>query len=354
MSLRLKNFLTRGKKFIVFQGGIYRLDEALTLEARGRIKDAGLANLAYGDVFRRVTHPKTKSKSLPSDIAILVQGFGRFGNMVIQLANLALLATKLGISRFYFWDNVHLDKADLAVLPGAQLIRAGLLRQLTQVSEPVIFRNRAFAGPFFPRELSKAQSQYVQRAIAKRVLSESELPLEPRKKKIVIHLRSGDIFWPQPHPDYGQPPLSFYKKVLAYQDWDYVVLIAEDDTNPCFRPIIDHCRSLGLPFSVKGKYFREALVEISQSQFLVFSAGTFCPAICWLAPKDRTIFRFGNSIPEPFPLRNATYLDVLDSYGEYIARVMSSNWENSREQRELMLFYSELHLDGPARRDPSN
>lgn len=284
----------------------------------------------------------------------MVQGFGRFGNMVIQLGNLALLASKLGTSRVYFWDNVHLNKTDLTVLPGAQLIRATLLRQPTQVSEPVIFRNRAFAGPVFPRELTKAQSQHLQRAIAKRVLPEPQLPMQPGKKRIVIHLRSGDVFWPQPHSDYGQPPLSFYKKVLAYEDWDDVVLIAEDDTNPCLGPIVDHCRTLGLPLTVQGKDFRDALEEISQSQFLVFSAGTFCSAICWLAPKERTIFRFGNSFSESFPLRNATYLDVRDSYGEYIAKVMSSNWENSREQRELMLTYSELHLDEPARSSPSN
>jgi len=168
--------------------------------------------------------------------------------------------------------------------------------------------------------------------------------------RLVIHLRSGDVFWLNPHPAYGQPPLGFYQLVLNYREWSEVVLVAEDETNPCFEEILALCREKKTPTRITGKNLSDAILEVSRAQNVVFSAGTFCPAICWLAPLNRRVFHFGDSPTHSLELDSANFVLVKDKNGHYVSSVMGGNWANTPEQRKLMVDYPEsalsLHDEG--------
>ena len=52
------------------------------------------------------------------------------------------------------------------------------------------------------------------------------------KKDLVIYIRSGDIFLPNPHIDYSQPPLCFYLKILNNYKFNNIYIIAKNTNNP--------------------------------------------------------------------------------------------------------------------------
>ena len=63
------------------------------------------------------------------------------------------------------------------------------------------------------------------------------------KNDLIIHIRSGDIFQHKGEtdyaPDYSQPPLCFYQKILEQFKFSDIYIIAEDNT---FNPVIEELR----------------------------------------------------------------------------------------------------------------
>lgn len=344
----IRTFLTRGRWFFILHGFLYLRHPRLTQKVRAVIRSKGLGELAHGDAFLRIPAIGDVSKR-PEKSELLVLGFGRFGNMIIQLGNLSILSSGLGISSIHFWESPHLPPK-LLLPSGAQLNVATLMPRQGGTHPPLIFRTRAFSAPLFPQSMSRVESETLRAA-----LRAARSPEPPRgdaeiADRLVIHLRSGDVFWPNPHPAYGQPPLGFYQLVLNYREWSEVVLVAEDETNPCFEEILDLCREKNTPTRITGRNFSDAILEVSRAQNVVFSAGTFCPAICWLEPLNRTVFHFADSPTQSFELDGANFVLVKDKNGRYVSSVMDGNWANTPEQRKLMVEYPKsaltLHEDG--------
>lgn len=343
---RTRKILTRGKKFFIFRGFLYRESPTLTDEVQQEIIDAGLNRLAHVNVFLRF--PGNFSRRMRTeDTALMAQGFGRFGNMVIQLGNLFLLSSRLGIRIIHFWENPYLRNRYDPV-EGIMLERGRALPEPGRSAPTVIVRTRAFSGPSFPDEVPRDLCESLRKLIAGSVLPINPSAEVSAKKCLVIHLRSGDIFWANPHPDYGQPPLSFYWKVLTFQSWDEVLLLSEDDVNPCYQGVIGFCETLGIPVKESGRELHRSIHEITVSKYIVFSTGTFCPALCWLSPSPRTVFFFGTDPPTTFPLHDTRYVLFHDASGVYVSSIMSGNWKNSTSQRAIMLEYPADSLGGPA------
>ena len=63
------------------------------------------------------------------------------------------------------------------------------------------------------------------------------------KNDLIIHIRSGDIFQHKGEtdyaPDYSQPPLCFYQKILEQFKFSDIYIIAEDNT---FNPVIEELK----------------------------------------------------------------------------------------------------------------
>ena len=346
---RFELFLTRGNSFIVLGGRLYLSQHGNF--SRFLPKPKHIGGFPEEQILTRVMLPGTRTASPRHENAILISGLGRFGNMVIQLANIVLLAKKLDISLVLYWHNPSLGESEIRLGPRLRLKKAELSRARDSTHPTHLLRTRAFTGPKFPDGLSSAETAFLRQSLSDVILPNRSPRADRRSKSVVIHLRSGDVFWENPHPDYGQPPLSFYELVLNFDGWDEVLIVAEDDTNPCFDGIKSLCVEREIPFQVAGRTLDDALSTIVSATTVAMSRGTFVGSILWLKPANRHIFCFGANSPTPFPLDGTVVTRVIDVAGDYEEGVLNGNWKNSSVQRELMLSYpiSNLELRGTAR-----
>lgn len=346
---KLRLFLTRGNSFLVLEGHLYLSRQGIFSRYRKR---AEIRSIRPGEeLFSRARPTRHRSGSPHDEIAILISGFGRFGNMVIQLANALVLAREQNIGLILYWNNSKLRRGEIQLGPDVRLKRAELTSSRLSSHPNHLLRTRAFAEPKFPVQLSRKDS-----TLLRQILSDE---LFPRRKNrhimnessLVIHLRSGDVFWGRPHPDYGQPPLSFYEFILDLDRWVEVVIVAEDETNPCFTAITNYCASRNIPCRVTGRTLDSALETIASATTIVMSRGTFVGSILWLNPMKRNVFCFGSNSSESFPIETASVTRIIDATGEYERDLLSGNWKNSDAQRALMLSYpvNSLAIEGESK-----
>jgi hypothetical protein len=100
----------------------------------------------------------------------------------------------------------------------------------------------------------------------------------PFEDSLVIHFRSGDAFSGSPHGALGQPPLSFYEKVIAHEEPKEIVLVYEDQANPVIARVQSFIESLGIPYSVSSGGFRDDLEVLVGAKNLVTAQGTLAEA----------------------------------------------------------------------------
>jgi hypothetical protein len=170
----------------------------------------------------------------------------------------------------------------------------------------------------------------------------------------LIHIRSGDIFASWVHPDYVQPPLSFYTAIVNRLIDNGVVtrvkLIFENRLNP----VIDHLESFlsaeRIPYSIQSGSIREDVQALVNGRYIVFGMGTFGPAICLLSDEIEMVFFFWNGEKSGFNMIPSVKraFEVIDEAGKYIKR---GEWKNAPEQREMMIEYptSNLKFSWPSR-----
>jgi hypothetical protein len=159
---------------------------------------------------------------------------------------------------------------------------------------------------------------------------------------LVIHIRSGDVFGERPHPSLGQPPLSFYEKVLVHSRPQNVLLVYEDDLNPVIPKLQAHLESLSITYSVHSGGLRSDLQLLLSARQLVTGKGTFGQALLVLSPHIERWYAFGEG-KERFPTsRRRSVVSITDRDGGYAAPL--GCWENSPNQRDLMLKYSASNL----------
>ncbi len=341
---RTLNLLTRGKEAFLFGHGLYlRAAPPATVEFSQLELRFDIPNL---EVFQRFSLFRNRSRpTFVGETALLISGFGRFGNMVIQICNIALIAEQLGIDTVFYWRNSYFAKREIKIGPKFTLKHASIKGVKALPKPKTLIRTRAFSGAQIPPGLSPELLCTIRNALNAEVFPANWNTEQTPEDALVVHMRSGDVFWPNPHPEYGQPPLSFYQKVLRHRAWSSVVIVAEDETNPCLQGLKDLCGDRGIPVTVRGLNFEDALVTIASARNIAASRGTFISAICWLAPATRNIYYLGTKPPEAFPLEEARFFLVSDRTGEYEEAMLRGNWKNTQDQRNLMLTHPESSLD---------
>ena len=334
---RLHLFLTRGDHFIVLAGHLYLPQSGFFSRW---LPEQDHSNLGPEfSVFTRVRLGPRHRKLTNRDTAILISGFGRFGNMVIQVWNTVLVAKRLGIERVLYWNNARLSSREIELIPGVHLTRADSLGNERTAPPTHLIRTRAFSVARAPEGLSFQEIASLRNSLSAAIFSDRLPATSLGTEVLTIHLRSGDVFWNEPHKDYGQPPFAFYELVVKSKKWEKVILVSEDQENPCFALVTDLCDRLNLETHVTGRSLDEALDAIANASTLVMSRGTFVASILWLAPANRHIFTFGSDNLPPFPLENTSITHVIDAKGTYESQVLNGNWRNNGEQRGLMVSY---------------
>ena len=149
---------------------------------------------------------------------------------------------------------------------------------------------------------------------------------------LYIHFRGGDIFGPNPHKAYIQPPLKYYIDIINNYLDKKVILVCQDKQNPCINKLLQYkiCK-------YESNHFIKDLELLSNIQNLVVGFGTFGFLIYLINTNLKNLY-----IPEYFidelpdgPWGDDLNIQIID-LPNYIK---VGEWTNSPEQRKFMLSY---------------
>jgi hypothetical protein len=61
---------------------------------------------------------------------------------------------------------------------------------------------------------------------------------------LFINIISGDIFIKSIHPNYSQPPLCFYQKIINENKYNNIILLFNGHENPCVDVFLKLCPNI--------------------------------------------------------------------------------------------------------------
>ena len=165
---------------------------------------------------------------------------------------------------------------------------------------------------------------------------------------LVIHVRSGDIYYRERVGNWGQPPTAYYEKIIREGQWSRVFVVCEDNASPVLRPIAALCERLEIEHFFQSGTLAEDLVLLASATNLVVGRGTFAPAVVLLNRALEKVFFFEDRFDSKFLDPSTELVRVVDERGSYRESVLQGRWVNSKEQRELMVSYpmSALGFEG--------
>jgi hypothetical protein len=275
---------------------------------------------------------------------------GRFGNNVRQIGTAVSLARHLGIPRVYLGKLplLEIDRpitfGDVTILPDSEMQHDNARSLLCGTFYYGNVFGRGFRGIYY-RHIAEAA-----RAVAQPIFHRLAVPstFVPEATDLAIHLRAGDIFAREmPHLSYVQPPLAFYRMCVEFARAELgiqrVILVFEDDGNPCIGALKSWLDEIGLPCIAQSRTLEEDLAVLMAAQHCVFGRGSFGPAIAILSRNMRTVFRSWLE-PQLDVVGTICHLRVVgveDVAQRYTKR---GDWRNTPEQRQMMLDYPPENL----------
>lgn len=287
-------------------------------------------------------------KEAPRKLGLLVTEMGRFGNMVRRLANALVLSSVLRVQEVIVPSDVifhhEIFARSLYHLEKSQRMWFGTEPKRKSNAVTVIAADDFYTGAVkktagFETKASEAWHQL------RSMFQEFQPDHKARDRWLTIHLRSGDVFGTRKVAGYGQPPLSFYQLVIGSSDWEGVTLVYEDRLNPVVGELEEYCQSLGIRVILQSGTIEEDLRVLLSAKTLVAGRGTFIPGVAGLSSVCARIFYFEDKC-NLVPRRGGIDLvKIRDRDGAYRQSILSNNWENSPEQREMMLKYPQSSLE---------
>ena len=304
-------------------------------------EEAGLSDVSARLFLRPLLLGKVGR--IPSTkVGLLVTELGMFGNMSRRMANGLLLADRLNFGHLVVPDNVIFFRG--LFREGVHQTSSNLRVWFGNYPRPATNSISALVTTNLLRSLSlpQTESRDIQNAAwAKlRDLLEPTVPtVGSGPNALTIHVRGGDVFGERKPPNYGQPPLSFYKLVINSNRWENVLLVIQDRSNPVVQGIIDYCNEKNLPIQVQNEHLNEDLTKLLGAQNLVAGRGTFAPAVAGLSPHCKKVFFFEDKCALVPSKPNVEMIRIVDHSGQYRSAILKNNWENSPAQREMMMTY---------------
>ena len=183
---------------------------------------------------------------------------------------------------------------------------------------------------------------------------------ETSQDGLTIYIRSGDIFKPTPAikvlkkapnpveglrrvlygkrgicPEFVQPPLAFYKRVIESQPWSRIVLIAEDTANPNIRALLKTYNDI----EFQRRNLESDITALLSAQNLVISYGTF--GITWALLSNHIQSLYCPLLPiktygqlYPGDIKNLSVYPF-----EFQNYIPIGQWRSTARQKRLMLRY---------------
>ena len=280
------------------------------------------------------------SKAICIEIAMI----GRFSNFLIQITNVIHIAHEINIRDIY--------------LPECQRVR-----DLFPSSSKIVLKKYSatihigkipdgicLEGDFFySRELPIGDKPPMRSMVNdfREYCGFSSIQDKEPRHTLTIHIRSGDIFENNIHPGYGQPPLSFYLEAICHFKPDLVELVFENDSNPVIPELIKYLEENSLHFQVQtSRVLRDDLNVLINSTALVIGNGTFANGVICFSERLLRVYTFNGRLNQTYQGNNHNIENIVidDATGQYKKIILSNNWSNTPEQRELMVSYDRSNL----------
>ena len=344
---RLPKTIRSNRLWLVWAGSLYILRPRMRFSLPPGHSESAARWLIQASFFVRWDAFLFRRRPNPHSAGIYVNELGMFGNMSRRLANSLAITEALGMAA--------------VVVPAHVVFHGGIFKQGPHVmspsstlflgEEPSRAENRISvllaSDLFSDYGLEKSSPLSVDRAwnIARNCLAVSVSPIKAAQPHLTIHVRGGDVFGPRKPSAYGQPPLAFYEVILKSKKWTGVTLVHQDLLNPVIPGIIALCRELKINVAIHSGTIQQDLATLLSAQHLVAGRGTFGPAVAGLARSCTEVYYFENKCAMVPPRSDVTFTRVVDRDGGFTSAVLSHNWQNTDEQRKLMLSYPASSLE---------
>lgn len=260
-----------------------------------------------------------------NETCLSIDYFGRFGNQIFQ-----------------FYHSYQVAKASRIT---KVLIFPGFLYQNESfVYDNVVYQvstneDRCLHHDFFfnKRKLSKLRdiefNSNSWKLFQSKILNKYKAKVP--KDALVVHVRSGDVFdTNSEHHKYGQPPCNYYLNAISMHNWSEIILVAEDNKNPCVNVIAN---KTGVVF--RKRSFNEDFALMLNAKSLVLSSGTFGYAVILISRVIENAFCF-NLNPKNIK-KGCLKCVFINTYNcmptDKYKKVVLKHWTNSDKQRELMM-----------------
>lgn len=295
-------------------------------------------NLTFpvGWLYKKVTFFGTLSSD---EVALFLTDLGRFGNAVAKIHEHLL------VSQSYHLGGLVIDSRAIFPVYRNYLLTPVLgtdkTTQAIRSSETVPRNLRSnflirLTAPLDP----EVSDQMVQRALRTTQVMFSDLRGTPIEDNVlVVHFRAGDVFSRPNLLNYGQPPLTFYIRIIQSEGFTAVIAVAEDELNPCLNSLRSYCKSHGIKFQFQSGSFLEDVRVLTGARNLVAGRGSFVPAIAGISTNLRRLHYFEDKCNTWNPRSDFLKIRYQDSCGEYRKSILSQGWKNQPEQHEMMLTY---------------
>lgn len=344
--VRLPLNLRSNRWFVVLGRTLYVFSRRNSLDYAAQVARESLSGGPQAfRVYRSLMRPRKVSEHSHRDTdAILLPNLGRFGNAVREVVSAVVIANALKIGHVYLaGDNVFAKNSDVPS-PGIHHTPSGPTVWIGQVPR----KSESFTRLILWSRNNYAlgsESRTQEWESTRAALSLVAVKAPPRT--LTIHIRGGDVFGNRDVRSYGQPPLAYYERVVEHHDPDHVHIVYQDEANPVVRALVALCEARDLSYSLQSGELKDDIQTLMGAHTLVAGRGTFIPAVVGLSPHIKKVYFFEDKFTLQPPRGGFEVVRVYDAVGDYRRSVLESNWENTPEQRSLMLTYpaSNLHIE---------
>jgi hypothetical protein len=112
------------------------------------------------------------------------------------------------------------------------------------------------------------------------------------EKTLTVHLRGGDIIR-DVHPLYKQKivPWEFYSNIIDSEKYDKVIICREDDLNPFYNKIVEHCKFKGMQIDDrKRNLIEDYYILLNSHNLLVSGFSTFSLTSSYINKKLKNFY----------------------------------------------------------------
>ena len=276
---------------------------------------------------------------------IIQEKYGRLGNNFIQLINILKQANQEKV----FIDISELYQTDLNLIINLPKLKNDFNNKIKKevVNQEVLNRevlnkevlNKEVVNDIFFRELSLQEMKNISDEFVINYLR-SDFNVR-RSGKLLIHIRSGDIFNKTLHQDYTQPPLKFYLMIineyLKNHSIEDIILLSEPKME-FDNPVIDELLKIYPGIILKRPDIVDSVKLILSSEEVVSSNSTMILTMLCLSKHIKKII-VSNYNNKFIKIDNLGEKGVIEGYfiNDYI-----TSWEQSSENLKTMINYDGL------------